>query len=75
MSDTDEEARFLARIANDPAMTDDHKAVADALCRGNQPGDGLRDAADHLVDLGHLARKQDGTYEALAGDPKKWRPR
>ncbi len=68
-----ERERFLAWVAADPATTPDHDEVAKAIADGRQPSEDQRVAADQLAELGYLARNADGTYEALPGDPRKWR--
>lgn len=69
---TDDQDGFLTWVAEDPAATTEDAAVAEVIAQGEQPTGEQQNAADHLVDLGYLARNADGTYEALAGDPRKW---
>ncbi|ORA18086.1 hypothetical protein BST14_08130 [Mycobacterium arosiense ATCC BAA-1401 = DSM 45069] len=64
----------MSWVAGNPAATAEDKAVAELIAQDKQPGEEQRPAADHLVKLGYLCQRSDGTYEALAGDPRKWRP-
>lgn len=73
MSTADERARFLASVAADPQTADEHYTVAEAISQDRQLAAEQVSIADHLVELGYLFRNPDGTYEAIAGDPRKWR--